>query len=273
MMTSMKDLAHELVEALKKIVDVLIETAKEAGKAAKNVQWWTNINLTDNWVANWFTDAAAATVNFVSGQGEWWDGIETIGNSANTAANQLANLNNELQKLGPRDTFFSGTGGSFASDLEMMNEELAAFDEQWQALADAKPIMLELPKWQKFMDENKTPLQAYQAEIEKLNMMLDGSEEGFQAFAIGSANALQKLKQATGLGGEQKFASAITKGSAEDFKATLDAQNQNVDVQQQIRDLMEQAAIIQQAQLDAQIQMAQAIQANRPNRPVNVLVN
>lgn len=131
-------------------------------------------------------------------------------------------------------------------------------------------IRTEEAPWKKFLAENLTPLQQYENEIAKLNMMLDGSEEGFAAFAMGSANALKKLKDATGLG-EVKFAAAITAGSAEDFKATLDAQNQNVDVQQQIRELMQAAQEIQQQQLDAQIEIANAIKNQRMPKPVNVM--
>ena len=131
-------------------------------------------------------------------------------------------------------------------------------------------IRTEEAPWKKFLAENLTPLQQYENEIAKLNMMLDGSEEGFAAFAMGSANALKKLKDATGLG-EVKFAAAITAGSAEDFKATLDAQNQNVDVQQQIRELMQAAQEIQQQQLDAQIEIANAIKNQRMPKPVNVI--
>ena len=271
MIASMGNLAKELVAVLKEIASALIDAGIEAGRAAKNISWWTNIDLINNPVADFFKQIVVSTGEFVFNVGEWSDGIETIGNSANAAAPPVENLSNALGRLDTSFTNGLGAGGSFASDLEIMNEELAAFDEQWQALSDAKPLMLELPKWQKFLDENQTPLQIYQNEIEKLNQMLDGSEEGFQAFAIGSAKALEKLKGA--MGGEIKYAGAIQAGSAEDFKATLDMQNQNVDVQQQIRDLMEQAQILQEAQLDAQIAIAQAVQANRPRPPVNVLVN
>lgn len=278
MMETMKGFAEQLVGVLRELVNHLIETGKSAKNAADNISWWTNINLVNNPVANFFTNIVAAGGEFFLNVGEWSDGIETIGNGANSAANQLGKLNDEMQNTLhwsaqlPKDNLFTGTGGSFQSDLEAMNEELKAFDEQWNELANAKPLMLELPKWQKFLDENKTPLQIYENELERLNLMLDGTEQGFQAFAIGSANAIKKLKEATGLG-EVKFAAAITAGSAEDFKATLDAQNQNVDVQQQIREIMAQAAVIQQAQLNAQIQIAQGIQNLRPPKPVNVMAN
>lgn len=283
MMETMKGFAEQLVAVLRELVNYLLETADAARKASKDFSWWANLGSNtaqglQNWVVDPLINVAAATGEFVLNVGEWSDGIETIGNGANSAANQLGKLNDEMQNTLhwsaqlPMDNLFTGTGGSFQSDLEAMNEELKAFDEQWNELANAKPLMLELPKWQKFLDENKTPLQIYENELERLNLMLDGTEQGFQAFAIGSANALKKLKEATGLG-EVKFAAAITAGSAEDFKATLDAQNQNVDVQQQIREIMAQAAVIQQAQLNAQIQIAQGIQNLRPPKPVNVMAN
>ena len=131
---------------------------------------------------------------------------------------------------------------------------------------------VEPPKWEKFLAENMSPLQVFEGELARLNLMLDGTEQGFQAFAIGSANALKKLKESTGLG-EVKFAAAITAGSAEDFKATLDAQNQNVDVQQQIREVLAAAAEVQKKQLNAQIEIAQAIKNQRMPKPVNVIAN
>lgn len=283
MMETMKGFAEQLVAVLRELVNYLLETADAARKASKDFSWWANLGSNtaqglQNWVVDPLINVAAATGEFVLNVGEWSDGIETIGNGANSAANQLGKLNDEMQNTLhwsaqlPMDNLFTGTGGSFQSDLEAMNEELKAFDEQWNELANAKPLMLELPKWQKFLDENKTPLQIYENELERLNLMLDGTEQGFQAFAIGSANAIKKLKEATGLG-EVKFAAAITAGSAEDFKATLDAQNQNVDVQQQIREIMAAAAEVQKKQLNAQIEIAQAIRNQRMPKPVNVMAN
>jgi tape measure domain-containing protein len=127
--------------------------------------------------------------------------------------------------------------------------------------------------WKKFLAENLTPLQQYENEIAKLNLMLDGSEEGFAAFAMGSASALKKLKDATGLGGETKFAGAIAKGSEADYKATLDAMGQNVDVQQQIKETLEAARQLQEQQLQAQKDIATAILAMpKPAKGVNVMV-
>jgi len=164
----------------------------------------------------------------------------------------------------------SGGGGTWLSAIEEEAQiaaiELADFERQWEELnANVnKPLLDERPLWQKFLDENLTPLQTYQNEIAKLNMMLDGSDQGFQAFAIGSAGALAKLKSSMGISGEQKFASAITRGSAEDFKATIDMQSKNKDVQQEIKELMALANQLQQEQLEAQQAIARAILAQRP---------
>lgn len=285
MMASMRDMAQELVAVLKRVVDVLIETAEATMKASKDVSWWANLGSNtaqsiQNWIVNPLITVAAATGEFVLNVGEWSDGIETIGNGANSAANQLNNLNTEMQNTLhwaaqlPQDTFFpSGAGGSFQTDLEAMNDELAAFDEQWQQLHDDmvnKPLRIEEPGWKKFFAENISSLQQYENEIDKLRMMLDGSEEGFMAFSIGSANALKKLKDGMGLGGEQKFASAVTLGTADDFKASIDAQSKTRDIQQEIKMIMEAANEIQQQQLDAQLEIGRVL-ANQP-KPRNVVV-
>jgi tape measure domain-containing protein len=127
--------------------------------------------------------------------------------------------------------------------------------------------------WKKFLAENLTPLQQYENEIAKLNLMLDGSEEGFAAFAMGSAAAIKKLKDATGLSNEIKFAGALTRGSEADYKATLDAMGQNVDVQQQIKETLEAARKLQEQQLQAQKDIATAIrEMPKPAKGVNVMV-
>ena len=165
----------------------------------------------------------------------------------------------------------SGGGGTWLSAIEEEAQiaaiELADFEKQWAELNANlnKPLLDERPLWQKFLDENLTPLQTYQNEIEKLTMLMkDGSDQGFQAFAIGSAGALAKLKSSMGISGEQKFASAITRGSAEDFKATIDMQSKNKDVQQEIKELMALANQLQEEQLAAQQAIARAILAQRP---------
>lgn len=175
-----------------------------------------------------------------------------------------------LENLGPLPNL-----KPLIDDIENLNNQFDPFAENARKFEEAINninILPETPKWKKFLDDNLTPLQIYENELERLNLMLDGTEQGFQAFAIGSANAIKKLKEATGLG-EVKFAAAITAGSAEDFKATLDAQNQNVDVQQQIREIMAAAAEVQKKQLNAQIEIAQAIRNQRMPKPVNVMAN
>jgi len=67
-----------------------------------------------------------------------------------------------------------------------------------------------------------------------------------------------------GVSAEPKFASAITKGSAEDFKATIDMQNKTKDVQQEIKELMALANQMQAEQLAEQKIIAKAILAQRP---------
>ena len=163
------------------------------------------------------------------------------------------------------DTRFSGTGGSFMTDLEEAIEASRIAIEAQLAKINDMPLIQEAPRWQKFLDENLSPLQTYQNEIEKLNMLMaDGSEQGFQAFAIGSAGALAKLKSSMGVSAEPKFASAITKGSAEDFKATIDMQSKTKDVQQEIKELMALANQMQAEQLAEQKKIAAAILAQRP---------
>ena len=165
----------------------------------------------------------------------------------------------------------SGGGGTWLSAIEEEAQiaaiELADFEKQWEELNANlnKPLLEERPLWQKFLDENLSPLQTYQNEIAKLNMLMaDGSEQGFQAFAIGSAGALSKLKSSMGVSAEPKFASAITKGSAEDFKATIDMQSKTKDVQQEIKELMALANQMQAEQLAEQKIIAKAILAQRP---------
>lgn len=175
--------------------------------------------------------------------------------------------------LGEESADFAG----ITDQLEGMGEaaRLAAEEAEnfWDMLNPTQVQRLEEAPWKKFLAENLTPLQQYQNEINKLNLMLDGSAEGETAFAMGSATALKKLKEQTGLGGEVKFVTAITQGSVEDFKATLDAQNQKVDVQQQIREIMEAARRLQEEQLAAQKEIAAAIRAQRLPKPMVVAVD
>jgi hypothetical protein len=80
------------------------------------------------------------------------------------------------------------------------------------------------------------------------------------AFALGSANAIAKLKQATGLGGPQQFASAVQAGSAAEFQVRVDEMGKAKNVQEEIRQLMEAAAEMEQQQLIAAQEIATAIQ-------------
>jgi hypothetical protein len=159
------------------------------------------------------------------------------------------------------DTRFSGTGGSFMTDLEESIEASRIAIEAQLAKINDMPLIQEAPKWQKFLDENLSPLQTYQNEIAKLNMLLaDGSAQGLQAFALGSANAIAKLKQATGLGGPQQFASAVQAGSAAEFQVRVDEMGKAKNVQEEIRQLMEAAAEVEAQQLEAAREIATAIQ-------------
>ena len=281
MIESVRNAANKMLEDLKPMIDALssiigftVDFIKVGGTALKGANGWAN------WIQNNIldptSDAIAGTVNFVALQGEWWDGIQTIGNSANISADGVNNLAGALDLAAQNaqnlvDTSFSGIGGTWLSAIEeeaqLAAMELADFDKQWEELNANlnKPLLDERPLWQKFLDENLTPLQIYQNEIEKLNdLMKDGSAQGFQAFAIGSAGALSKLKSSMGITGEQKFASAITRGSAEDFKATIDMQSKTKDVQQEIKELMALANQMQAEQLAEQKKIAAAILAQRP---------
>lgn len=119
----------------------------------------------------------------------------------------------------------------------------------------------EPPKWEKFLADNLTPLQIYQNELKKLNGLLDPAEgpNGLKAFAIGSAAAIAKLKQATGLGGPQQFASAVQAGSAAEFQVRVDEMGKAKNVQEEIRQLMEAAAEVEAQQLEAAREIAEAI--------------
>lgn len=246
--------AIDFIKELKPFVEILVAGAKQLVIIASNLgNMKNNMKQDVKDVQNFFNPPKPENLDQFT--------IMELMDLQNEFINQVEQMDNAIDQLGPipnlaQDNFLKdlekaikASGESIAAELDRVNN---------------LPLMQEAPKWQKFLDENLTPLQQYQREIEKLNMLMDGSEQGFQAFAIGSSNALQKLKQSTGMGGEPKFASAITKGSAEDFKATLDAQNKNKDVNQEIKELMQVAAEIQQQQLDAQIAIAQAIKAQAP---------
>jgi tape measure domain-containing protein len=300
MIESVRNAANKMLDDLKPMIDALstiigftVDFIKVGGTVLKKGNSWAQA-IQDN-ILNPISDAGAATVNWGLGLTDAANGVTTIGNNtlaATDAANNLAgafdlaaqnaqnlvdttssgiggdfgagaNLNDMLQPA-------SGGGGTWLSAIEeeaqLAAMELADFDKQWAELnANVnKPLLDERPRWQKFLDENLTPLQTYQNEIAKLNMLLDGSDQGFQAFAIGSAGALSKLKSSMGITGEPKFASAITRGSAEDFKATIDMQSKTKDVQQEIKELMALANQMQEEQLAEQKKIAAAILAQRP---------
>ena len=119
----------------------------------------------------------------------------------------------------------------------------------------------EPPKWEKFLADNLTPLQIYQNELKKLSALLDPTQgpNGLKAFAIGSAAAIKKLKDATGLGGPQQFASAVQAGSAAEFQVKVDEMGKGKNVQEEIRQLMEAAAEVEAQQLEAAREIAEAI--------------
>jgi hypothetical protein len=146
------------------------------------------------------------------------------------------------------------------TDLEEAIEASRLAIEKQLAAINDMPLIQEAPKWQKFLDENLGPLKIYQNEIEKLNMLsADGSAQGLKAFAIGSAAAIAKLKQATGLGGPQQFASAVQAGSAAEFQVKVDEMGKAKNVQEEIRQLMEAAAEVEAQQLEAAREIAEAI--------------
>lgn len=290
MLSSMSDMAKELVDMLREVVKAIISASVEAAKAAKNIGWWTNVDLINNPVADFFKQVVVSTGEFVLNVGEWSDGIETIGGAANNAADGVNNLANAFDLAGQNaqnlaDTSFSGIGGDFGDGANMNDMlqpasggggtwlsaieeeaqiaamELADFDKQWQMLSDEvqKPMRIEEPGWKKFFADNITPLQQYENEVAKLRTMLDGSKEGAMAFALGSANAIKKLKDATGLGGPQQFASAVQAGSAAEFQVKVDEMGKAKNVQEEIRQLMEAAAEVEAQQLEAAREIAAAI--------------
>jgi len=289
MVSSMSNMARQLVDILKEIANALISAGIEAGKAAKDIRWWTNIDLINNPVADFFKQIVVSTGEFVLNVGEWSDGIEVIGGSANNAADGVNNLAGALNLAAQNaqalvDTDMSGAGGGFGPDdindmmqpasggggtwltaleeeMQLAEMELAEFDRQWQKLSDEvqKPMRIEEPGWKKFFADNITPLQQYENEVAKLKGMLDGSKEGAMAFALGIASAIKKLKDATGLGGRQQFAAAVEAGSAAEFQVKVDEMGKAKNVQEEIRQLMEAAAEVEAQQLEAAREIAEAI--------------
>jgi tape measure domain-containing protein len=248
--------AIDFITELRPFVEILVAGAKQMLKIADGL---------GNMKKNMELDAKAAGDLFKPKQ---VDNIDTftimeLMDLQNEVMANIDEMDEQIKEV--VDTRFNGTGGSFMTDLEEAIEASRISIEAQLAKINDMPLIQEAPRWQKFLDENLSPLQTYQNEIEKLNMLMaDGSEQGFQAFAIGSAGALAKLKSSMGVSAEPKFASAITRGSAEDFKATIDMQSKNKDVQQEIKELMALANQLQQEQLEAQQAIARAILAQRP---------
>jgi len=295
MLQSVKNAASQMLEDLKPMIDALstiigftVDFIRVGGTVLKKGNTWAQA-IQDN-ILNPISDAGAATANWALGLTDAANGVTTIGNNAAAATDAANNLANAFDLAAQNaqnlaDTNFSGAGGGFGpedinnmlqpasggggtwlsaieEEAQLAAMELADFDKQWQQLADEvkKPLRIEEPGWKKFFADNITPLQQYENELAKLRGMLDGSKEGAMAFALGSANAIAKLKQATGLGGPQQFASAVQAGSAAEFQVRVDEMGKAKNVQEEIRQLMEAAAEIEQQQLIAAQEIATAIQ-------------
>lgn len=174
---------------------------------------------------------------------------------------RLRNSSQEMAKILDRGDIFN------KEKVPLLDAMLDKLEPKVKNAADAfKDLNDEInrkepPKWEKFLADNLTPLQIYQNELKKLNGLLDPAEgpNGLKAFALGSANAIAKLKQATGLGGPQQFASAVQAGSAAEFQVKVDEMGKAKNVQEEIRQLMEAAAEVEAQQLEAAREIAEAI--------------
>ena len=294
MLAQVQQSAAQMIEAIKPFIDdlrwllgfakdVVVITIDIVKKGDSMARWIQN-NILDP-----VADAGVALVQSGADVYDWATGVETIGGAANNAADGVNNLAGALNLAAQNaqalvDTEFSGIGAGFGADapvfeppqqmngggtwlteleqeMQLAEMELADFDRQWQKLSDEvqKPMRIEEPGWKKFFADNITPLQQYENEVAKLRGMLDGSKEGAMAFALGSANAIAKLKQATGLGGPQQFASAVQAGSAAEFQVKVDEMGKGKNVQEEIRQLMEAAAEVEAQQLEAAREIAEAI--------------
>ena len=294
MLEQVRKAAEQMLADLKPFIDDLkwligiaktgIEIGVSIVKKGDAMARWIQNNILDP-----VADAGVAIVQSGADVVDWATGVETIGGSANNAADGVNNLANALGQAAQNaqalvDTEMSGAGGGFGPDdindmlqpasngggtwltaleeeMQLAEMELAEFDKQWQQLSDEvqKPMRIEEPGWKKFFADNITPLQQYENEVAKLKGMMDGSKEGAMAFALGSANAIAKLKQATGLGGPQQFASAVQAGSAAEFQVKVDEMGKGKNVQEEIRQLMEAAAEVEAQQLEAAREIAEAI--------------
>lgn len=243
--------AIDFITELKPFVEILVAGATQMVKIASGLE---------NMRKNMELDAKAAGDLFKPKQVDNLDNftIMELMDLQNEVLENIDQMDEQIQEA--VDTRFSGTGGSFMTDLEEAIEaSRLSIEKQLEAINDM-PLIQEAPRWQKFLDENLGPLKIYQNEIEKLNMLsADGSAQGMKAFAIGSAAAIAKLKQATGLGGPQQFASAVQAGSAAEFQVKVDQMGKGKNVQEEIRQLMEAAAEVEAQQLEAAREIAEAI--------------
>ena len=302
MLAQVQQSAAQMIEAIKPFIDdlrwllgfakdVVVITIDIVKKGDKMARWIQN-NILDP-----VADAGVALVQSGADVYDWATGVETIGGAANNAADGVNNLAGALNLAAQNaqalvDTEFSGIGAGFGADapvfeppqqmngggtwlteleqeMQLAEMELADFDRQWQQLSDQvqKPMRIEEPGWKKFFADNITPLQQYQNEVAKLRGMLDGSKEGAMAFALGSANAIAKLKQATGLGGPQQFASAVQAGSAAEFQVRVDEMGKAKNVQEEIKQLMEAAKEMDAQQLKAALDIAAVLDKGFANMP------
>lgn len=286
MLQSVKNAASQMLADIKPMIDALstiigftVDFIRVGGTAIK-------MGISNG---EWISNTIADTAIWAFGLSDAANGVETIGNGANSAATAANNLANAFDLAAQNaqnlaDTDMSGAGGGFGPDapvfeppqqmngggtwlteleqeMQLAEMELADFDRQWQQLSDQvqKPMRIEEPGWKKFFADNITPLQQYENEVAKLKGMLNEGPEGVKAFALGSANAIAKLKQATGLGGPQQFASAVQAGSAAEFQVKVDEMGKAKNVQEEIRQLMEAAAEVEAQQLEAAREIAAAI--------------
>ena len=243
--------AIDFITELKPFVEILVAGANQMVKIASGLE---------NMRKNMELDAKAAGDLFKPKQVDNLDNftIMELMDLQNEVLENIDQMDEQIQEA--VDTRFSGTGGSFMTDLEEAIEASRMAIEKQLAAINDMPLIQEAPKWQKFLDENLGPLKIYQNEIEKLNMLsADGSAQGLKAFAIGSAAAIKKLKDATGLGGPQQFASAVQAGSAAEFQVKVDEMGKGKNVQEEIRQLMEAAAEVEAQQLEAAREIAEAI--------------
>ena len=294
MLAQVQQSAAQMIESIKPFIDdlkwllgfakdVVVITIDIVKKGDGMARWIQN-NILDP-----VADAGVALVQSGADVYDWATGVETIGGAANNAADGVNNLAGALNLAAQNaqnlvDTEMSGIGADFGPDapvfeppqqmngggtwlteleqeMQLAEMELADFDRQWQKLSDEvqKPMRIEEPGWKKFFADNITPLQQYENEVAKLKGMLNEGPEGVKAFALGSANAIAKLKQATGLGGPQQFASAVQAGSAAEFQVKVDEMGKGKNVQEEIRQLMEAAAEVEAQQLEAAREIAEAI--------------